>query len=55
MGEVTVYRVPQFIGRGINVICLNGIPVYATRRRKKATEIVSMLLHENGGIKNERV
>lgn len=43
MGEVTVYRVPQFMSKRVNVICVDGVPVCTARGRKITSDIVAML------------
>lgn len=42
--KVTVFRVPQYMSKHVNVICVNGIPVCTARGKRTTSEIVSKLM-----------
>ena len=43
MGEVTLYKVPQYMSKKVNVICVDGIPVCTARGNKTTSDIVAKL------------
>lgn len=43
MSEVTVYRVPQYMSKRVNVICVDGVPVCTARGKKTTSDIVARL------------
>ena len=43
MSKVTVYRVPQYMSKKVNVICIDGVPVCTARGNKTTSDIVSKL------------
>ena len=43
MSEITVYRVPQYMSKRVNVICVDGIPVCTARGKKTTSDIVAKL------------
>lgn len=43
MSEITVYRVPQYMSKKVNVICLDGVPVCTARGKKTTSQIISRL------------
>lgn len=43
MSEIKVYRVPQYMSKRVNVICVGGIPVCTARGKKTTSDIVAKL------------
>ena len=43
MSKVTVYRVPQYMSKKVNVICVDGVPVCTARGNETTSDIVSKL------------
>jgi len=43
MSEIKVYRVPQYMSKQANVICVDGIPVCTARGKKTTSDIVAKL------------
>lgn len=43
MSEIKVYRVPQYMSKRVNVICVDGIPVCTARGKKTTSDIVAKL------------
>lgn len=55
MSEVTVYRVPQYMSKKVNVICVDGIPVCTARGSKTTSDIVAKLSGYDIDIKDGRI
>ena len=43
MSEIKIYRVPQYMSKRVNVICVDGIPVCTVRGKKTTSDIVTKL------------
>lgn len=43
MRDIKVYRVPQFMSKRVNVICVYGIPFCTARGKKTTSEIIAKL------------
>lgn len=43
MYDITVYRVPQFMSKKTNVICVDGVPICTAREKKSTSEIIAKL------------
>ena len=43
MSEIKVYRVPQYMSKRVNVICVDGVPVCTVRGKKITNDIVAGL------------
>lgn len=43
MSEIKVYRVPQYMSKRVNVICVDGVPVCTARGKKTTSDIVAKL------------
>nr|DAO73281.1 MAG TPA: protein of unknown function (DUF3330) [Caudoviricetes sp.] len=41
--KVKIYRVPQYLSKRVNVICVDGIPVCTARGKKITDRIVALL------------
>lgn len=41
--DIKVYRVPQFMSKRVNVICVDGIPFCTARGRKTTSDIIAKL------------
>lgn len=41
--KVKVYRVPQYLSKRVNVICVDGVPVCTARGKKITDRIVASL------------
>lgn len=41
--KVKIYRVPQYLSKRVNVICVDGIPVCTARSKKITDRIVALL------------
>lgn len=55
MIEVTIYRVPQYMSKRVNVICVDGIPVCTARGSKTTSDIVAKLSGYDVKIKDGRI
>ena len=55
MSEIKVYRVPQYMSKRVNVICVDGIPVCTARGKKTTSDIVAKLSGYDVGIKDGRI
>lgn len=55
MSEIKVYRVPQYMSKQVNVICVDGVPVCTARGKKTTSDIVSGLSGYDVEIKDGRV
>lgn len=43
MKNITIHRVPQYMSKNVNVICVDGIPVCTARGNKTTSNIVAKL------------
>lgn len=43
MRDIKVYRVPQFMSKRVNVICVDGIPFCTVRGEKTTSDIIAKL------------
>ena len=43
MSDVKIYRVPQFMSKRVNVICVDGVPVCTVRGKKSTSDIIAKL------------
>lgn len=43
MSEIKVYRVPQYMSKRVNVICVDGVPICTVRGKKTTNDIVAGL------------
>lgn len=55
MSEIKVYRVPQYMSKRVNVICVDGVPVCTARGKKTTSDIVAKLSGYDIEIKDERI
>ncbi len=55
MSEIKVYRVPQYMSKQVNVICVDGIPVCTARGKKTTSDIVAKLSGYDVEIKDGRI
>ena len=55
MSEITIHRVPLYMSKNVNVICVDGIPVCATRGNTAISNIVAKLIGCDVEIKDRRI
>lgn len=55
MSEITIYRVPQYMSKKVNVICVDGIPVCTARGGKITSDIIAKLSGYDIEIKDGRI
>lgn len=55
MTKITIHRVPQYMSKNVNVICVNEIPVCTARGRKNTNNIVAKLCGYDVEIKDGRI
>lgn len=55
MSKVTVHRVPQYMNKNVNVICVDGIPVCTARGNRTTSAIVAKLSGYDVNIKDGRI
>lgn len=55
MSEIKVYRVPQYMSKRVNVICVDGVPVCTARGKKTTSDIIAKLSGYDVEIKDGRV
>lgn len=55
MSELKVYKVPQFMSKSVNVICVDGIPVCTARGKKTTSDIITRLSGYDVAITDGRI
>lgn len=55
MSEIKVYRVPQYMSKRVNVICVDGVPVCTARGKKTTSDIVAKLSGYDVEVKDGRI
>ena len=55
MSEITIHRVPLYMSKNVNVICVDGIPVCATRGNTATSNIVAKLIGCDVEFKDRRI
>ena len=55
MSEITIHRVPLYMSKNVNIICVGGIPVCATRGNLATSNIVAKLIGSDVEIKDRRI
>ena len=55
MKNITIHRVPQYMSKNVNVICVDGIPVCTARGNKTTSNIVAKLSGYDVEIKDGRI
>lgn len=55
MSEIKVYRVPQYMSKRVNVICVDGVPVCTVRGKKTTGDIIAKLSGYDVEIKDGRI
>jgi len=50
MCKITVHRVPQYMSKNVNIICVDGIPVCTARGNETTSKIVAKLSGYNAEI-----
>ena len=53
--DIKVYRVPQFMSKRVNVICVDGIPFCTVRGRKTTSDIIAKLSGYDVNISDGRI
>ena len=55
MSDIKVYKVPQYMSKKVNVICVDGIPVCTARGSETISDIVAKLSGYDIDIKDGRI
>ena len=55
MTKITIHRVPQYMSKNVNVICVDGITVCTSRGNKTISNIVARLSVYDVEIKDGRI
>ena len=55
MSEIKVYKVPQYMSKNVNVICVDGVPVCTVRGNKITSDIVAKLSGYDIEIKDGKI
>ena len=55
MSDIKVYKVPQYMSKKVNVICVDGVPVCTARGNKTTSDIIAKLNGYDIEIKDGRI
>ena len=55
MSDIKVYKVPQYMSKKVNVICVDSVPVCTARGNKTTSDIIARLNGYDIEIKDGRI